>query len=296
LGVLGVVLLVAFAFIERRAKEPLLPLHLFRNRTFSVASAVGFIIGFAMFGALTFLPLFFQVVKGLNPTNSGLQLVPLMAGLLLLSIGSGQIIARTGRYRVFPLLGTGLISLGLFLFSLLNAHTATWEQIVFMVILGAGLGSVMQVLVLITQNSVAYSELGVATSGATFFRSIGGSFGAAIFGAIFSNVLAGKLITDLRGVKLPSGLSGASITPAALHQLPEAARHAFVAAYGSSTQVVFLAAVPVGVLAFVITWFLPNVELRRGGPAAKAAGSPAVEATAASPALDPGRTEPEAVR
>ncbi len=196
-GVVGAVFIVAFAFIERRAKEPVLPLHLFKIRTFWVSSTVGFIIGFAMFGAITFLPLYFQVVKGASPTTSGLELLPLMAGMIILSIGSGQVIARTGRYRGFPIFGTGVIAIGLFLLSRLTPTTTEFVQALFLVVLGVGLGSCMQVLVLITQNAVPQSELGVATSGATFFRSMGGSFGAAIFGAIFSNVLVGRAVDTI---------------------------------------------------------------------------------------------------
>jgi EmrB/QacA subfamily drug resistance transporter len=264
-GIGGVVFLVAFAFVERAAKEPVLPLHLFSIRTFSVASTVGFILGFAMFGALTFLPLWFQVVKGASPTSSGLSLLPLMAGLLVLSILSGQVIARTGRYRVFPIAGTGIVTLGLFTLSRLTPTTSGLVQAADLVLLGIGLGAVMQVLVLITQNAVPQSELGVATSGATFFRSIGGSFGAAIFGAIFSNVLVGKLHSQLKGVHLPSGVA-TSVTPALLDKLSAAARHAFVLAYSQSMQTVFLIAVPIGFLAFVFAWFLPYVELRRADP------------------------------
>jgi EmrB/QacA subfamily drug resistance transporter len=269
-GVVGVVFLFAFALVERAAKEPVLPLHLFSIRTFSVASTVGFILGFAMFGALTFLPLWFQVVKGASPTSSGLRLLPLMAGLLVLSILSGQVIARTGRYRVFPIAGTGIVTIGLFTLSRLTPTTSGLVQAADLVLLGIGLGSVMQVLVLITQNAVPQSELGVATSGATFFRSIGGSFGAAIFGAIFSNVLVGRLHTQLKGVHLPSGLT-TSVTPALLDKLSAAARHAFVLAYSQSMQTVFLIAVPIGFLAFVFAWLLPYVELRRADQAAPAA-------------------------
>ncbi|HVB04779.1 MAG TPA: MDR family MFS transporter [Acidimicrobiales bacterium] len=274
LGISGVVLLAAFAAVERKAKEPVLPLHLFSVRTFTVASVVGFIVGFAMFGAITFLPLFFQVVKGANPTNSGLRLLPLMAGLLVMSIGSGQVIARTGRYRGFPIAGTAIMTLGLYLLSTLTPSTSALLQALYLVLLGIGLGSVMQVLVLVTQNAVPQSELGVATSGATFFRSIGGSFGAAIFGAIFSNVLVGKLAHDLHGVTIPRSLGASSITPAVLDRLPELIRHGFVAAYSSSIQVVFFVAVPISFLAFLGTWFIPHVELRRGGPAPATAATP----------------------
>ncbi len=263
LGVSGAVLVGVFALVERRAVEPVLPLHLFKIRTFSVASIVGFIVGFAMFGAITFLPVFFQVVRGESPTVSGLQLLPLIMGMLTVSIASGQIISRTGRYRTFPIAGTALITVGLAMLSQLGIET-TWPMAaLYMLVLGMGLGAVMQVLVLIVQNAVPYSELGVATSGATFFRSIGGSFGAAIFGAIFANVLVGNLVRHLGHTKLPTGLSSSNVTPAILDQLPAAVHHGLAAAYAESIQTVFLIAVPIAFLAFLASWLLPELELRR---------------------------------
>jgi EmrB/QacA subfamily drug resistance transporter len=290
LGVAGAVLTGIFAVVERRAAEPVLPLHLFSNRTFSVANLAGFIVGFAMFGAITYLPAFFQIVRGESPTISGLQLLPLMAGLLVVSIGSGQYISRKGRYRVFPIVGTAGITLGLYLLSRMGVTTSSAAAALYMVVLGMGLGAVMQVLVLVVQNAVPYSELGVATSGATFFRSIGGSFGAAIFGAIFSNVLVGNLVHHLHGAKLPAGLQVASLTPAILDKLPSALHHGIVAAYAQSIQTVFIIAAPIGLVAFVAAWFIPHVELRRGVGAAKPSSEAASEATPA--AKDPQRREP----
>ena len=182
----------------------MLPLHLFSNRGFSVTSLVGFIVGFAMFGAITYLPVFFQIVHGESPTISGLRLLPLLVGLIICSTGSGIIISRTGRYRVFPIAGTALMTVGLVLLSQVGIGTSLLVAALYMFVLGVGLGCVMQVLVLIVQNAVPYSELGVATSGATFFRSIGGSFGTAIFGAIFSNVLVGNLVRHLGNARLPT--------------------------------------------------------------------------------------------
>jgi EmrB/QacA subfamily drug resistance transporter len=263
LGILGVVLVGVFVLIERKAKEPVLPLHLFKQRAFSVTSVVGFIIGFAMFGAITYLPAFFQVVKGVSPTLSGVQLLPLMAGLLIVSIGSGQFISRTGKYRFFPIAGAGFTVVGLFLLSLMGVHTSTFLDSLYMLVLGMGIGGVMQVLVIIVQNAVPHSELGVATSGATFFRSIGGSFGTAIFGAIFSNVLVGNLSKHLGGAHLPSGFSSADATPALLSHLPAAIHQAFVAGYAESIQTVFIVAVPIAALAFLATWLIPQVELKQ---------------------------------
>jgi MFS family permease len=264
LGVVGAVLVGVFALVERRAAEPVLPLHLFSIRTFWVANVVGFIVGFAMFGAITYLPLFFQIVRGESPTISGLQLLPLMVGLLIVSIGSGQIISRTGRYRVFPIVGTALMTVGLLLLSRMGIGTGPVVSSIYMIVLGMGLGCVMQVLVLVVQNAVPYSELGVATSGATFFRSIGGSFGTAIFGAIFSNVLVGNLARHLGAARLPSGLSVSSVTPAILDKLPLVVHHGLIAAYAESIQTVFVIAAPIGILAFFASLLIPQLELRRG--------------------------------
>ena len=281
LGALGVLLTAAFIVAERRAKEPVLPLHLFRIRAFWVTSLVGFVVGFAMFGAITYLPAFFQVVRGISPTLSGVQLLPLMAGLLIVSIGSGQLISRTGRYRFWPIAGSALTTVGLYLLSLMGVSTPWGLDSLYMLILGMGIGGVMQVLVIIVQNAVPHSELGVATSGATFFRSIGGSFGTAIFGAIFANVLVGNLSRHLNGIHLPSGFSSADITPAVLAHLPAAIHQGFVAGYAESIQTVFTVAVPIALLAFLATWLIPQVELKKwpSAPAAKDTDAPSTPAS-----------------
>ena len=263
-AVAGAVLLGVFVVVERRAIEPILPLQLFSNRGFSSTSVVGFIVGLALFGAVTYLPVFFQIVHGESPTTSGLQLLPLLAGLIIFSTGSGLVISRTGRYRVFPIAGTALITAGILLLSQVGVGTSLIVAALFMFVLGVGLGCVMQVLVLIVQNAVPYPELGVATSGATFFRSIGGSFGTAIFGAIFSNVLAGNLVRHLGSAKLPGRLSSSGITPAILDRLPHAVQHSVAAAYAQSIQTVFIVAAPIGAVAFLASWLIPQVELRRG--------------------------------
>jgi EmrB/QacA subfamily drug resistance transporter len=293
LGICGVLLVGVFVLVERHAKEPVLPLYLFKQRAFSVTSLVGFIIGFAMFGAITYLPAFFQVVKGISPTLSGVQILPLMAGLLIVSIGSGQIISKTGRYRFFPICGAAVTTLGLYLLSLMGVGTSTLLESLYMLVLGMGIGGVMQVLVIIVQNAVPHSELGVATSGATFFRSIGGSFGTAIFGAIFSNVLVGNLVKHLHGARLPAGFSSADATPALLNRLPAAIHHAFVTGYAESIQTVFMVAVPIAALAFLATWLIPQVELKQWPD--PETGIPAVDAaiagaTVVAETLDPQET------
>jgi EmrB/QacA subfamily drug resistance transporter len=256
--VAGVVLLAAFLVVEGRAAEPILPLELFRNRIFSVTSAIGFIIGLALFGAVTYLPLYLQDVKGHSPTTSGLLITPMMAGLLITSIGSGQLISRFGRYRPFPILGTAVMAVGLALLSRLHVDTSTLVAGLYMLVLGLGLGLVIQVLVLAVQNAVDYKYLGVATSGSTLFRQIGGSIGVAVFGAIFANRLAHELATRLPpGAHVP-----ASPNPAALKRLPPAAHAAYATAITDALHPVFLAAAGAAVLAFLLTWLLREVPLR----------------------------------
>src|SRR5919199_1758411 len=260
LGLIFVVATALFVAAERRAREPVLPPALFGNRVFSVTSAVGLFVGFALFGALTFLPLFQQVVRGDSQTQSGLQLLPVMGGLLFTSIVSGQVITRTGRYRWFPIAGTAVGILGLLLLARLDRGTSPGLAAVYMLVLGMGLGMVMQVLVLAVQNSVAYEHLGVATSGATLFRSIGGSLGTAVLGAVFSNRLADALAGDL-----PPGASAAgvgSLDPSALGRLPGALRDAYLSAFTDAIDLVFLVAAGVMLLAFLLTWLIPERPLR----------------------------------
>lgn len=222
LAVLGVVLLIAFVLIERRAAEPVLPLKLFRIRTFTLCSLISFVVGFAMFGAMVYLPTFLQVVQGVSPTMSGVHMLPMVLGMLITSTGSGQIVSRTGRWKVFPIVGTAVTAVGLLLLHQLHRTSSTWEMSAYFFVFGAGLGLVMQVLVLVVQNSVSYADLGVATSGATFFRSIGASFGVAIFGTIFTNRLDDKLAAALAKVPLPPGVDASRLEadPRAIGALP----------------------------------------------------------------------------
>src|SRR6516164_9200192 len=252
-----------FIWAESRAAEPVVPLHLFRNRVFSAASAVGFVVGFAMFGAIAYLPQYMQIVKGVSPTVSGLRLLPLMAGLLTTSIVTGRLVTKWGRYRIFPIIGTATMTVGLYLLSHLGVTTSDWLSSLYMLVLGAGIGASLQVLVVAVQNAVSYTDLGAATGGATFFRSIGGSFGTAIFGAVFSNVLAGDLVAALHGLSLPPGLTAASgASPAVLDHLPAALHLGYITGYATALHTVFLVATPFGALAFLLSWTIKDIPLR----------------------------------
>jgi EmrB/QacA subfamily drug resistance transporter len=263
LGVLSLTLIVAFVFVERRAAEPVLPPRLFRNGVFSITSGMGLVVGFALFGSVTYLPLFLQVVNGASPTGSGLQILPLMGGLLITSIGSGQAITRTGTYKPFPIVGTAVMVLGLLLLSTMDASTGTLEAAAFMFVLGLGLGLVMQVLVLAVQNAVDYKDLGVATSGATLFRSIGGSVGTAVLGSIFSNRLNANIASTLPSSAahvVSGGATGAN--PAALARLPPPIHHLYLTAFTHALSTVFVVAAGVAAVAFLLSWLLPQKPLR----------------------------------
>ncbi|MFE0434443.1 DHA2 family efflux MFS transporter permease subunit [Streptomyces nigra] len=264
LAVASVMLAFVFVAVERRAAEPVLPLKLFRVRTFTLSAVISFIVGFAMFGAMTYLPTFLQVVQGISPTLSGVHMLPMVAGMLLSSTGSGQIVSRTGRWKVFPIAGTGVTAVGLLLLHQLDAGSSTALMSVYFFVFGLGLGLVMQVLVLIVQNAVPYEDLGVATSGATFFRSIGASFGVAIFGTVFASRLDDLLVDAFRGVRLPPGssLEGLEADPRGIAELPAALRPAALDAYATAITDVFLYAVPVALLGFVLAWFLREDKLR----------------------------------
>ncbi|HET6795453.1 MAG TPA: MDR family MFS transporter [Acidimicrobiales bacterium] len=259
----GAALLAAFVAHEQRAAEPILPLRLFRNPVFTVSNVISFVTGLAMFGAIVFLPLYMQLVKGASATASGLLMLPLMAGMLAASIVSGRLIVRMGRYKIFPVVGSALAAVGMWLLSYLGADTARLVFSAFMVVLGVGIGMTMQVLVLATQNAVEHQDLGVATSAVNFFRSMGGSFGTAIFGAILVNRLAYNLARILpAGVaaKVPAG----SITgsPAAIRHLTPVIRHGFVQAFVDSLHVVFVVATPIMAIAFLLALTLRDIRLR----------------------------------
>jgi EmrB/QacA subfamily drug resistance transporter len=263
LAVLAVVCAVGFVVAERRAAEPVIPPRLFANGVFTSASVVGFAVGFSMFGALAYLPQYMQVVRGISPTLSGLRLLPLLVGLLLTSTGTGFLVTRWGRYKIFPVIGTALMTLGLYLLSRLGIGTSFWIVSLYLFILGVGIGASLQVLIIAVQNAVDYKDLGAATSGATFFRSIGGSFGTSVFGAIFSGVLAGDIVAALHGIPLPSGISAsAGASPAVLKHLPAAIRDGYVVGFAQALHTVFLYATPIAAVGFVLSLFLKEVPLR----------------------------------
>jgi EmrB/QacA subfamily drug resistance transporter len=259
LFVLGVVGMAAFVLVELRASDPILPMGLFRKRVFSLCAALSFVVGFTMLGAMTFLPTFLQYVDGVSATESGLRMLPLVLGLLLTSISSGIVVSRTGKYKVFPVVGSVLMAVGLYLLSRMDASTSVGVSSLSMFVLGLGIGMCMQVLTIIVQNSVPYTQLGVATSGVTFMRTLGSAFGAAVFGSLYANFLEDELPGALA---LAPGVTPADLaTPSALHQLDELLIAPILDAYASALSQVFLWAAPVALVALALAIALPQVKL-----------------------------------
>lgn len=256
--VLGLVCVAGFIHEQKHAAEPIMPLELFRERTFLLASLIGFVVGVSMFGCVTFLPLYLQVVKGSTPSEAGVQMLPMMGGLLVMSIVVGRLISRIGRYRIFPIVGSLLVGVAMVLLSTLKIETPIRVMYLYMGLLGCGLGMIMQVLILAVQNTVAFRHLGVATSGATLFRSIGGSVGVAAFGAVFSHGLEARLDKILPpDTGLPQGL-----TPTAIQHLPAALHDDYLQAFAGALHTVYVVAAVVVVLAFALSWLLQDVPLR----------------------------------
>jgi EmrB/QacA subfamily drug resistance transporter len=302
LGALAAVSLVLFALVERNAQEPILPPELFRERVFAVATMLGFIVGAAMFGSIIYLPLFLQVVTGVSATDSGLLLTPLIGGLLVTSIASGRLITRSGRYKAFPILGTAVLAIGLACLSTMDTATTTGQVIGFMVVVGAGIGLVMQVLVLAVQNAVPRRHLGTATSATQFFRSIGGTVGVATFGALVN----ARLTSRLALLDLPGGIEPRTLlsSPTEIGRLPAALRGPLQMAMAESITGVFALAVPLAVVGFALACLLREVPLRNSvhAPDSPAASAPAMVAPPAAsdgdvlgapswsaPGLGPGR-------
>ncbi|MFJ3758103.1 MFS transporter [Streptomyces sp. NPDC090080] len=271
LGAGAVAAAALFLFAERRAAEPLIPLRLFRDSVFNVTGLVGLVIGVALFGAASYLPTFLQMVDGASATESGLLMLPMMGGIVGASIIAGQLISHTGHYRIYPVLGGALSALGMWLLSRLEVDTPRWQYSVWMAVLGAGIGMVMPVLVLAVQNSVRPADLGTATSANNYFRQIGGSVGAAVFGTLFADRLTDALRRRLpaAGARLPDP---ESLTPQLVHALPPALRDAYIRAYADAMPRIFLYLVPLLVLGLLIACFLKEKPLVSHPTAETAAG------------------------
>ena len=269
---LGIFLTLLFLWQETRAKEPILPLRLFKNHTFSLTSALGFIIGAGMFGAIVMLPLYLQVVKGNSATSAGLKLIPLMLGIVSMSIFSGKRITTTGKYKIFPIVGAAIMTLGLILMSTLNETTSFGILSIYAIMVGAGLGLSMQTIVIALQNSVDFQDMGIATSSNTFFRSLGGAFGTAIFGTIFSNRVAYYLQDNIAALQSTDPQSLTGFDPAKLKEittntsiistLPPVIRETVLHSFAQTFHMVFLAAAPVTFIGFVLALFLKEKPLQ----------------------------------
>jgi len=249
-----------FVFIESRAAEPVIPLKLFKNRNFNLTTGAGLITGVAMFGALAYMPTYLQMVTGVGAAHAGLLMIPMMGALLLSSVGSGQIVSHTGRYKLIPIIGMAVTALGLFLLSTLTATTAIWIMCVFLAVMGLGLGMSMQILVLVVQNSFPQAIVGTATSSNNFFRQIGSSLGAAIVGSLFVSRL-----TDILATELPPGGTGGdginSLTPAIVASLPEPLHSIIINAYNDALTPIFLLMVPLVLVAGVLLLFVVEKPL-----------------------------------
>ena len=282
---LAAVLTALFLFVENRATEPILPLRLFRNHTFSLTSALAFVIGAGMFGAIVMLPLYLQVVRGNSATVSGLKLIPFMLGIVSMSIISGKLISKHGRYKRYPIMGLALMTIGIFLLSTLNETTAFWKMGIFAILIGMGLGLTIQTLVIALQNAIEFKDLGVGTSANTFFRSIGGTLGVALFGTVYANRLAHYLPIAIKKVATTNPAAMIGATPekfaklrnntAVLKSFTPELRGGIYHAFVQSFHLVFLAGVPITTLGFILALFLREAPLRTGAEhhAAKEAAS-----------------------
>jgi EmrB/QacA subfamily drug resistance transporter len=283
------VLILLFIFQESRAKEPIIPLTLFKNHTFSVTSVMAFIIGAGMFGAIIMLPLYLQIVKGDSATSAGLKLIPFMIGIVSMSVVSGKLITKHGHYKRFPIIGLSLMTIGLFMLSTLTETTAFWKLAIYGILVGAGLGLSMQTIVIALQNSVDFRDLGVATSANTFFRSIGATMGVALFGTVYASRLAHNLPIEVEKIRATNPVALVGATPekfaaleentAVLQSFTPELQAGIVHAFVNSFHVVFLTAVPITIIGFFIAFMLRETPLRTG------AGHQAAKEEAAGEAL-----------
>ncbi|MEU0435128.1 MDR family MFS transporter [Streptomyces sp. NPDC006290] len=273
---LGVASLVGFVFWQTKAAEPIVPLHIFRSRNFTLMSIIGFVTGFAMFGATLFLPLYQQAVQGASATNSGLLLLPMLGAMLVTSMVAGRVTTATGRYKIFPVIGGVLMVIGLYLLSTMDTDTTRFMSGVYMAVLGLGMGCLMQVTMLVAQNSVEMKDMGVASSSTTLFRTLGSSFGVAVMGALFNN-----RVKDVMAEK--AGALGSKITEqspqldaASLAKLPAAAREAYQHAVSAGTHSAFLLGASVAVIVMISSVFVKEVALKgAGAPKPAEDGTPA---------------------
>ncbi len=276
LGATALVAAVLFVLVERRAAEPIMPLALFRNRNFTLSTLIGMAVGIAMFSTIAYLPTFLQMVNGVSATASGLMMLPMTAGMLIASIGTGQLISRTGRYKVYPIIGPVILATGLLLLSRISDSTPYWFTALGMLVIGLGVGCMMQNLVLIVQNSLPRAVMGTGTSTTNYFRQIAATFGISLFGSIFISRLAEQL---------PSGAGAPvrdinALSPAVLRALPAGAREAIAHAFAVALPPVFLIGVPIVAVAFVLAFFIQEIPLSEspgagvpGGPGAGASGA-----------------------
>ncbi|MET9882343.1 MDR family MFS transporter [Streptomyces sp. NPDC006430] len=264
--ILGVASIGAFLFAETKAAEPVMPLHIFRSRNFTLMSVIGFLVGFAMFGGVLYLPLFQQSVQGASATNSGLLLLPMLLSMMIVSLIAGRITTSSGKYKVFPIVGGALMVVGLFLLATMDTGTSRLTSGLYMAVLGAGLGFLMQITMLVAQNSVEMKDMGVASSSATLFRTLGGSFGVALMGSLFTSQVTDTM-TDRLGPQAAQASGAARLDAASLAKLPETVRDAYQHAVAAGTHSAFLLGAAIAVLGFAAAWFVKEVPLRGAGPA-----------------------------
>jgi EmrB/QacA subfamily drug resistance transporter len=269
---IGVAALVGFLFWETRAAEPIMPLHIFRSRNFTLMSVIGFLAGFVMFGAVLFLPLYQQSVQGASATNSGLLLLPMLGAMLVVSMIAGRVTTESGRYKVFPIAGSALMVAGLYLLSTMDTGTSRLTSGVYMAVLGAGMGFLMQITMLVAQNSVELKDMGVASSSATLFRTLGSSFGVAIMGALFNHRVQDVMTERAGSLGSQIAEQSAQLDAASLAKLPDAAREAYQHAVSSGTHGAFLLGAAVAVIALAASVFVKEVPLKGAGPQKAEAG------------------------
>jgi len=282
---IGVAALIGFVFWQTKAAEPIVPLHIFRSRNFTLMSVIGFITGFVMFGATLYLPLYQQSVQGASATNSGLLLLPMLGAMLVTSMVAGRVTTNTGKYKVFPVVGSVLMTVGLYLLSTMDTGTSRFMSGVFMAVVGLGMGCLMQITMLVAQNSVEMKDMGVASSSTTLFRTLGSSFGVAIMGALFNNRVQHVMAEKAGGLGAKITEKSAALDAKSLAKLPAVVRGAYQHAVSAGTHSAFLLGAVVAVGALVAAVFVKEVALRGTGPAAPKSGDDA-EAVAQAPIVE----------